>query len=490
MHRIAAPMRCFIRIGIGSGTLLSTLVLAGGCGINKAIIKTIPPAKPQAEQRNVSALKSAYPTATATADSELMPPKPKAGEDGTASARALPGQIIVDPDHPSWLVYNKDEDGNGKPDPFFMCGPGDPEGFLYRGSRNPDGTRRGDQMRLIGQLKGTGANCIYLMAVRSHGGDAGKDPSDLSDPKYQNPFTNGDPAQGLDPDILDQWETWFTAMEENGIVIYFFFYDDSARIWKTGDRVGRDEQAFLRSIVKRFQHHRLLIWCIAEEYGEKLSRRRTSNIAAVIRAADDHDHVIAVHQNNGLEFHFAADPNIDQFAVQYNVGGRALHDGVVEAWRKARGRFNLNMAESNQHGAGATARKNSWACAMAGAYVMILRLDIAGTAPNDLHDCGRLVRFFEATNFNEMAPHDALAYADTEYVLATPGESYIAYAADLSVAIGLKDLTPGRYSFTWFDCATGQTVNQHRVRVAAGNQSWRKPAGIGAEAAVYIQRLR
>ena len=51
------------------------------------------------------------------------------------------GQIMIDPDNPSWLVYNRDENGDGRPDPFFLCGPGDPEGFLYRGIRNPDGTR-------------------------------------------------------------------------------------------------------------------------------------------------------------------------------------------------------------------------------------------------------------------------------------------------------------------------------------------------------------
>ena len=31
---------------------------------------------------------------------------------------------------------------------FFMCGPGDPEDFLYRGTSNPDGTRSGDQVQV------------------------------------------------------------------------------------------------------------------------------------------------------------------------------------------------------------------------------------------------------------------------------------------------------------------------------------------------------
>ncbi|MHC4751089.1 MAG: DUF5060 domain-containing protein, partial [Planctomycetota bacterium] len=42
-------------------------------------------------------------------------------------------QIIVDPEHPQWLK----REGIG---PFFMCGPGDPEDFLYRGRLKQDGT--------------------------------------------------------------------------------------------------------------------------------------------------------------------------------------------------------------------------------------------------------------------------------------------------------------------------------------------------------------
>jgi len=72
----------------------------------------------------------------------------------------------------------------------------------------------------------------------------------------------------------------------------------------------------------------------------------TKKIAETIRNADDHDHVIAVHKLEGLDFsEFANDPNIDQFAIQYNdSGAEALHDAMVTAWDNAAGRYNLNMA--------------------------------------------------------------------------------------------------------------------------------------------------
>ncbi|MHC4322865.1 MAG: hypothetical protein ACYSUX_01180 [Planctomycetota bacterium] len=395
--------------------------------------------------------------------------------DSVRSTASGSGRIIVDPEHPQWL---KRSDGR----PFFMCGPGDPEGFLYRGSIKPDGTRDGDQMELIDKMKGTGANCIYLMAVRSHGGDGDK---------THNPFVNNDPAKGINPALLDQWETWFTEMDESNIVIYLFLYDDSARIWRTGEKAGKEEKKFIRSLVNRFEHHRNLIWCVAEEYQEALSAERVKNIAAEIRAADDYDHVIAVHKLNGLDFaEFADEPNIEQFAIQYNVNtAEELHAGIVKAWKQAKGRYNLNMSEAAGWGTGAEARRKSWACAMAGAYVMILEMDIAGTPKSDLEDCGRLVRFFESTDFNQFSPHDELGFAGTQYVLALPGRGYIAYASKLQGKIGLKNIRAGVYKLHWYDCASGSEVTNENVTVAGGDQSWDKPGGIGSELAVYLKRI-
>jgi len=146
------------------------------------------------------------------------------------------------------------------------------------------------------------------------------------------------------------------------------------------------------------------------------------------------------------------------------------------------------MSEAKGFGSGKSMRDKCWACAMGGAYVMILDMDIAGTPKSDLEDCGRLVRFFESANFDELSPHDELAFAGTKYVLANPGDSYIAYASNLAGEIGLKDLKPGTHDFRWFDCATGKDVVQKAVKVAAGNQSWATPNGMGGELALHIKR--
>jgi len=321
------------------------------------------------------------------------------------------------------------------------------------------------------------------MAVRSHGGDGDH---------TQNPFVASNPRKGLVQNILDQWEAWFTEMDSNGILIFFIFYDDSTRIWNTGDSVGSDERSFIQNIVNKFEHHRHLIWCVAEEYQERFTAQRIKNIAAEIRAADDHDHVIAVHKLSGLSFsEFADDPNIDQFAIQYNIRtANKLHKGVTNAWKNAAGRYNLNMSEVAYGGIGTgeVARNKIWAIAMGGAYIMINGMDIKSTALKDLQDCGRVVSFFEKTNFNEMAPHDELKYGGTEYVLALPGDSYIAYASNISGGIGLRNMTAGKYDFKWYDVTNGNIIIQRNVNVSIGNQIWQNPAGMGKELAVYIRR--
>ncbi len=127
---------------------------------------------------------------------------------GAAEDAPLSGQVIPYPDRPAWLARNQDLDEDRRLDPLSICGPGDPEDFLYRGARNPDGTRAGDQMAIIEKIGASGANTLYFQAIRSHGGDG--------EPTH-NPFVNSDPAQGLDEDILWQWDRWLSAMDEAGL---------------------------------------------------------------------------------------------------------------------------------------------------------------------------------------------------------------------------------------------------------------------------------
>lgn len=391
-------------------------------------------------------------------------------------AQAPAGQIVVDPACPAWFKY---QDGG----PFYMCGPGDPEGFLYRGTRNADGTRNGDQLTLINKLTGTGANCIYLIAIRSHGGDGDA---------TQNPYIDSDLSKGLDNDILNQWQTWFTAMDNNGIVIFFVFYDDSASPFgkdlPSGGQLTSQEVTFINAMVSRFKQYKHLIWCVAEEYAEGLTADHAIKIAQQIKLQDDRGHPVAIHQNNKTSFDFNGNPSFNQFAVQWNVATVGeLHAGTIAAWNNVGGLVNVNMSEFADAGTGATLRVKLWAIAMGGGYGMVLGMDIASTPVSDLENCGRLVRFMEATRFNETSPHDELAGGDTDYVLARPGEVYIGYGNEGS-GFGLF-MQPGNYAIKWYSPVTGSWVDQGtRAVLAAGSQLFAKPSAFAEDAALYVVR--
>ena len=424
---------------------------------------------------------------------------------------ALPGQIVHDPNNQTRLVLNKDSDGEGQLDPFFLCGPGDPEGFLYRGKRNPDGTRNGDQMKLIRKLKKHGGNSIYLMAVRTHGGDAPKDhqshPETYPDALH-NPWIDQKPENGLNEKILDQWEEWFAEMDKNGIVIYFFFFDDAINMEKrfgwpldNNGNLHPDQKNFVQALVRRFQHHKHLIWCVMEEGQEigKEWREHVSKIAEAIREADDHNHIIASHQLGGNVFFHKDDPFISQFALQTDknrvLKTSDLYHWMMEAFRYSEGAYSIVMSEDFVHGNISVPnndrlefRQRSWVAAMAGAYIMVFGMDIENTPKSWLKDLRVIQNFFESTQFNQMQPCELSAHGETMYVLSNPGFDYILYSSVSDNNLGVKNASAGKYSLTWMDCITGRKKVKKNVTLTDGDNVWEKPSGFGKEVVLYIQR--
>ena len=390
-------------------------------------------------------------------------------------AQPLPGQIVIDPQDPRWLQRHEGR-------PLFICGPGEPEDFLYRGPRRRDGTRDGDQLAWIDQLVTHGGNCLYLQAVRTHGGDA-------RDDRTQNPFVDSDPARGIDARILEQWEQWFARMDEHDIVIYFEFYDDGARIWDTGDDVGPEEQAFFETLVRRFKHHRNLIWVVGEESEERYSTARVQALARVIRQADEHAHPIGNHHQSGTLFKaWRPGGALNHFSMQYNRAGADAHAGAVEAFHRAEGRYNVIYSESTTAPTDPDGvRRHAWGSAMAGVMPILYNLNVTKAPIELLAQCRHLQRFFEATDFTTMVPADDLATGATAYVLADAGRSYIAYGERADGALGLRDLPAGRCLVTWLDCRTGARIEETHTFATGGDREFRRPAKMGADSAAWIR---
>ena len=382
----------------------------------------------------------------------------------------IPGQIVVDPDHPQWLCRH----GGA---PVFICGPGDPEDFLYRGTRQPDGTRQGDQRQIIQKLIQHGGNCLYIQMIRSHGGDGSPD---------HNPFVDSNPENGLDENILNQWEQWFELMDQNDILIYLFFYDDSARIWDTGDKVGPDEKQFVQTIVRRFHHYKNLIWIVAEESEEAYITERVQNIARIIRETDPHGHIIGNHHHSGMTFKsWKENGHLNHYAMQLEADVDNVHNKAVEAFKESNNRYQTIYSENTK---GEPTARYAWRCAMGGLMPMLLEMDVTTTPIEELKRCRILQHFFERTHFNTMEPHDDLAIGETQWVLANPGNSYIAYSENLSRAMSIQGISPGNYQVEWIDCTTGILVREDK-KITAVDQAFKRPKLIGKWCAMHASKL-
>lgn len=352
---------------------------------------------------------------------------------------------------------------------------------------------------MIRALAGSGANVIYVQAVRSHGGDG--------DPTH-NPFRGGDPSRGVNPAVLEQWSTWFEALDEAGVIVFLVLYDDGARPFgNEGAALPDAERRFVRRIVDRFERRRNLVWCVAEEYREAFGEvpGRVRALAAAIARYDDHGHPIAVHHAKGdLTMDFRGDSAVGVFALQSGASSpEALHADVRHAVRDAEGRWpvvlseNWNRREGDHPGALVRGdrrglRQRNWAAAMAGGHVMVLGawgragLHRAPT-PEMLADLGRQRSFFEATDFSGLRSQDDRARGSTRWVLSDGSRKALLYASEPGEPLGLAGLEGGRYVLGWLDPASGARRSE-TLRHEGGVARFERPAGFGPEAALRLSR--
>lgn len=381
----------------------------------------------------------------------------------TKAADYLPDQIIPDPEHPGRLAYNRDRNGAGHLDPFYLCGPGGPEGFLYgdiSGGDTPDS--------VLDKMIEHGGNCIYLQGIRSHGGDG---------QPHHNPFVDHNPEKGIDYEVLQSWKKWFDRMRDNNIVIYFFFFDDEVRIGPK-DRIAPVEEEYIRTVVNAFETYPNLIWVVAEEYDEIFTKEKVGEIARLIRETDDHDHIIASHQLPSLSFDHADDPVIGQFAMQLRSteGPSAdIHAKCLQALQNADGRYNVNLAEQYdwhsdllEAGDRDGVRKVNWAAAITGTHIMHLGTwetsrERRPPTTDMLKDYRRVYEFMESIgHLNAMSPHDHLVESGDAWVLAG-NDHYIAYLIHGgSIELNLSDADT-TLKMQWYNPRTGEHTGKEEI---------------------------
>ncbi|MFS8068503.1 MAG: hypothetical protein ACMG6S_19260 [Byssovorax sp.] len=414
----------------------------------------------------------------------------------------LPGQVMIDPSNPRFMVYNRDTNADGRLDPFYLAGVGGPEGFLYEPAAR--------KQQIVNRLIASGGNGIYFHSLRedSFGGGDGQ--------SFENPFNNhADPSSGVNAATLDSWETYFQQLDAAGITLFFFLYDDHAKPWGCTVPLPAGEQSYISTLVNRFKHHKHLIWITQEEF--QFACAGTGGISKATALAQEirkHDgfHPIGVHHMNGQASQFGSAAVVDVFAQQTAVRSPDLMHDTAGAQGRASDKmyimaedhtWHLDLLHANDQ---TTMRKSHWATALAGGYLLMYNsfecqetaalcgaAPLASADPHDpsdatLGDLRRLQQFMESTRFNEMTSSDTLKAGVTKWVLANPTKSlYVLYSDASTGDLGVTGLSAGSYALTWFNPITGAVVNQTKT-LLAGTNTFLKPAGIGSEAALFLRK--
>ena len=422
---------------------------------------------------------------------------------------ALPGQIIVVGGVPGYLKYN----GGG---PAYLCGTGNPETFLFLGKLNADGTRSGErQEQLIKTMAESGMNGFFCLMSRMRRVNMKGEGDD-----QHSPFVDFDPTKPLNEKVLDQWDGWISRMEEAGVVVQLGFFDDSNDVESIGWKLDQDgelhphEKRYVEMLVKRFKHHRNIIW-VLQESSNKLPRSRLPHFrkrSELIARVDNHNHPILqsftapdtyeddVHPDRVTSRDYRDDPNIDLVTWLHVLPHGDDYEAQYQAYLKFAGmdrdRFIVMKSGTEDvmsvpgeriRRTEVPSRRYTWAAAMTGMHSLEEGHNVMAFA-HLLPDDGRVVKFMEQTDFHAMQPRNALAAGSTKWVLANPGKSYIAYTYDYSARMGLSDLPTGIYDLLWFDPQTGVQVSQKGVKAKGGESTWSKPATMGNEVALYVKR--
>jgi len=417
---------------------------------------------------------------------------------------AMPGQLVIAgkcEGNPGYLAYN----GVG---PAFLCGPDNPETFLWFGNKfNDDGTvEDSGHEEMIRRLAENKVNAIHLQMFRMQKCNYKNEGDDR-----HAPFIDNDPSKGLNQAVLDQWEEWLAMFEENEIAVHLEFYNDATDVemmgWKLrpDGSLHPDEYNFIKRIVERFKHHKNILWGI-EESANKLHREnvvRFRKIAQLIGETDEFNHPIVqsfvvqndpegdFHPYSGLPDDYIGDPNIDivtwlhvaphgdNYEEQYNEY-RRFYDIDHE-------NFIMQKNETFHHPRrGKDSRAYMWSCAMTRTHCLEAYHNAHDPKPGTLFEDGLISSFMEKTDYQNMEPRNDLKCSDTKWVLANPGKSYIAYSYECTEGIGLGQMTDGVYKLKWMDTETGKTITQYNVAVQWGSNDFKKPKPLGTEVVVYI----
>jgi hypothetical protein len=374
---------------------------------------------------------------------------------------------------------------------WFPTGPGDPEDFLCRSAT--------ERTSIVNMLNG--GNTLYVMAVKTHGGDG---------PARCNPWIGGNPSNGLDTEKLNDWYNVPDQADNKGVVIHFFIYDDNSCPW--GGQIDCDartslhtgERDFIDALVDRFKTLSNLVWVIAEEYPEAVRFTRATSIARHIQSRDT-VHPVGIHQLTGdTTFNFPNDNNFDVFLMQMGNTVRSsqrVHDIIRTEYNAAAGRYAVVLGELlDWHqellnaGDRENLRRSNWAAAMAGAAgTLVLGTWAPGVTPPTqamLNDMYRVHALLKGNDKSDLSNADSIRLGTTRYVRKNSENTKMLVYSETCTSSPYPAVTSfrsGTYRATWMNTVNGPRVTETVSSNGGRHNFGVPPTGIGAECLIWVR---
>jgi hypothetical protein len=373
---------------------------------------------------------------------------------------------------------------------WFPTGPGDPEDFLCRSAT--------ERRSIVDRLNG--GNTLYVMAVKTHGGDG---------PAGCNPWISGNPTKGLDTAKLNDWYSALVQADNKGVVIHFFIYDDDSCPWgakkdcEERNQLLTDEGDFLDAFVDRFKSLSNLVWVVAEEYSEAVRSTRANAIAARIQSRD-RVHPVGIHQlSRDTSFNFPNNKNFVVFLMQ--IGNKlrssgAVHDTIAKEYNAAAGRYAVVLAELNWHldlldaGDRTNLRRLNWAAAMGGAAGTLVfgtwASQVTPPTQSMLDDMYRIHALLKGNDKSDLSNSDSRKSGTTLYVRRNSKDSKMLVYSENCTKLpypGVIRLASGTFRATWMDTVDGTTATQTISSNGGGHNFGVPPSGIGAECVIWVR---
>ncbi len=361
------------------------------------------------------------------------------------------------------------------PDHASDWSPGDPEWGGGRGHA---------LVGAINYLASTGVNGIYALTMtREHDGQG--------DDNRIVPWIACDERLRYDVSKLDQWEIVFEHLSRRGFLIHVVTQETENDHLLDNGTLGRERTLYYRELVSRFAHHPALQWNLGEENTNDIVEVRA--FADAVAALDAYDHPIVLHTYPGQRDRYAdllGHPTFDGPTLQFgNIPTSAegglygeirdwieRSDEVGEPWVVTATEASGNHAPTP--GSGVTDRQRvywMWASVMSGGggFEWYLKSGGGGHAfDHALEDfrefdelwrqSGHFVRFWRdvvqidaGIDIASLSPDNGLTAADTDWVLADPGQAYVVFLREGGpVTLDLGG-TSGAFDVQWFDPRSG-----------------------------------